>query len=145
VSDPAAALLASWGQATSAWWSLMAGSWTAADALVRAILESSYEEASISRVNTVQFDLPAGVDMGHLDCGQLTRVGPGPPPKTISGAQGTVEVVSAAAASAAGTPRVTLTVKPAGAATGDYVAPIRDTSTNPPTVVGRVVVFVIAF
>jgi hypothetical protein len=137
MSDPSAALLSAWGQATSAWWQLMAGSWAAADAVLRAIIEASYDEADITRVNEVEFDVPAGVAVTKLKCGDLTRIGPAPVPQPIKG--GTIKK---AAAAAGATPRATLVVKPVGAVTGDYVAPILDTSVDPPREVGRVVVFV---
>ena len=144
MSDPAPELLAAWGEATRAWWALMAGSWTAADAVVRALLEASYQEASISRVNEVDFDHPAATAVGQLTCTSLTRIGPGPNPTTIQPAKGAIGVARQGPAGAApGTARATLTVSPAGAAAGDYVATIRDTGTTPHRDIGRVVVFVL--
>ena len=144
MSDASAALTAAWGQATSAWWSLMAGSWTAVDAVVRAILEASYQEADIIRVNEVEFDQPGSVpDVAHLGCGELVQIGAGQVPPKIDGAKGTIEAVKGPTGAALAPPKAKLKVKPAGAATGDYVAPILDTRTNPPTVVERVVVFVL--
>jgi hypothetical protein len=144
MSDTGGELGAAWGQATSAWWALMAGSWTAVGAVVRAIIEASYDEADITRVNEVEFDVTGGVDVPDLACGGLTRIGPGPVPTTIQAARGTILAVQQAVG-AGGPPRAKLRVDPAGAVTGDYVATIRDTSTLPHRDVGRVVVFVLPF
>jgi hypothetical protein len=141
VSDASAALGAAWGQATSAWWALMAGSWTAVDAVVRAILETSYEEADITRVNEVEFDVPAGVDATKLKCEDLIRIAPGPPQQPFKGGNGTITPVPSAAGAAA--TRATLVLKPVGAVTGDYVALLVNKAVTPHQEVGRVVVFVL--